>query len=181
MPIPRRAVITAIALTPLAACSPRPEQHTGGWDGPTFNSLEAMASTSSSIIAGRFTRFTVTDKVRIGTFGVSRFSQSVPGTIQVNMTGENGREDPRTTEIATATRGVEYLLFARRVTKSSRSDLQQYGDIYEIQGGANGILEVHDGQATPLGPGVPMTTASPGASAPRSFSVCDLMRLHTNR
>lgn len=175
----RRIVATLVGLVavPLVACT---TTQTGGYDGPVYDSVEAIASMSTAAVVGRFSTFKNVEGIRLGTFQVARSTSASPGTLTIDMTGENGNQDPHTETLAKIKTGTTYLIFVRKVAKASRSDLQSYGDVYRIEGGANGVFTITGGTAAPLGPGVPMSTASPGPSGAHAYSVEELMPLEAN-
>ncbi|AXE38418.1 hypothetical protein [Acidipropionibacterium virtanenii] len=180
--IVRRRTLGALVLLStigLSACA-FTSAHTGGYDGPVYDSVKAIGSTSNAVVIGRFSAFNQVDGTRLGTFRIDRSTSSLPTTLTVDTTGENGEHNAHSEKLAKATTGTSYLIFVRRLAKKSRADLQQYGNIYQIEGGANGVFTVTGDTATPLGPGVPMSTASLGPSGAHTYSVEDLMSLKVN-
>lgn len=95
--------------------------------------------------------------------------------IAVDTPIESGEQDPLVQELRRIRTGVDYLIFGEKVMKSQRGGLQQYGDLYNIVGNSNGIFIIDGDTATPLGPVVPMTTASPAPAIPHTYSVKALM------
>lgn len=167
--------------------------------GPHYAAVDQIGAASDSVIMGTFTRFdSATDDggdsagstkipMRIGRLNVQRSDPKVPAQIEVAIPvpqGE-GERDSELTNISNIRTGVTYVIFGEKVAKDQRGGLQQYGDLYNIVGHADGIFAVSGDTATSVGLGVPLTStgsASPLAtSGSRTYSVDSLMGTRTGR
>lgn len=204
----RRSILAALLLLPLSACTNRDEDTSSAntstthrsVSGPTYDTVTDIGESSTIIIRGRFVSFQEADDdggntssdatkihMRIGDFTVTDGSSDIPARIQIAIDSpvEFGEQDSLVEGLQQIRTGVDYLIFAEKVTKSERGGLQQYGDLYNIVGTSNGVFTVDGDTATSVGPGVPLSTTSAksapsgSSSVQRSYSVTDLMSVQT--
>ncbi|MCI1747861.1 MAG: hypothetical protein LKI24_07050 [Acidipropionibacterium sp.] len=207
----RRSLLYGVALAALAGCAGKGEgdrsastsatsdSSGSSHSGPTYDSVDSIGAVSNSVIVGRFTTFdkAVDDggdpngdvklPMRIGTFKVDQSGSELPPEVQVALpvSGEGDEDDPLLGKLNGVKTGTTYLFFGEKVAKSERGGLQQYGDLYNIVGHADGIFEVDGEKATPVGPGIPRTSAqvntktATNSTKSQTYLLDDLLRIKT--